>query len=225
MNRTGSTGRGRRVGAARRALLLAVVGGLLGALVACGSPERPVTVSGLDDRHHRERAGRFDGSGGGRGGRHRARRRDAVLTPSVTPSTTPTLTYRTATVTRRLTVAAGTVKDSSLAMGRTKVITRGRSGVERRTYRVTLRDGVEVSRTLVSTVVVRAPVARVVAVGTKRVTPSCDPNYSGACVPIASDVDCAGGSGNGPAYIEGPVTVIGTDIYGLDGDGDGIGCE
>ncbi|WP_431606782.1 hypothetical protein [Mycolicibacterium neoaurum] len=27
----------------------------------------------------------------------------------------------------------------------------------------------------------------------------CDPNYSGACVPIASDVDCAGGSGNGPA--------------------------
>ncbi len=33
---------------------------------------------------------------------------------------------------------------------------------------------------------------------------SCDPNYSG-CVPIASDVDCAGGSGNGPAYVRGPV--------------------
>ncbi len=52
----------------------------------------------------------------------------------------------------------------------------------------------------------------------------CDPNYSG-CVPIASDVDCAGGSGNGPAYAQGPVQVIGTDIYGLDGDNDGIGCE
>ena len=52
----------------------------------------------------------------------------------------------------------------------------------------------------------------------------CDPNYSG-CVPIASDVDCAGGSGNGPAYVEGPVTVIGTDIYKLDNDNDGIGCE
>lgn len=52
----------------------------------------------------------------------------------------------------------------------------------------------------------------------------CDPNYSG-CVPIASDVDCAGGKGNGPAYVRGPVTVIGTDIYGLDNDGDGIGCE
>ena len=52
----------------------------------------------------------------------------------------------------------------------------------------------------------------------------CDPNYSG-CVPIASDVDCAGGNGNGPAYVEGPVEVIGRDIYKLDGDGNGIGCE
>jgi hypothetical protein len=56
-------------------------------------------------------------------------------------------------------------------------------------------------------------------------SPQCDPNYSGACVPIASDVDCAGGSGNGPAYVKGPVTVIGKDIYGLDRDGNGIGCE
>lgn len=54
---------------------------------------------------------------------------------------------------------------------------------------------------------------------------SCDQNYSGACVPVASDVDCAGGSGNGPAYVSGPVTVIGTDIYGLDRDNNGIGCE
>lgn len=54
---------------------------------------------------------------------------------------------------------------------------------------------------------------------------SCDPNYAGACVPIASDVDCAGGKGNGPAYVRGPVTVVGSDIYGLDNDHDGIGCE
>jgi hypothetical protein len=56
-------------------------------------------------------------------------------------------------------------------------------------------------------------------------TAQCDPNYAWACVPIASDVDCAGGSGNGPAYVQGPVKVIGTDIYDLDRDGDGIGCE
>ncbi|MGF6832813.1 membrane protein involved in colicin uptake [Paenarthrobacter sp. TE4293] len=53
---------------------------------------------------------------------------------------------------------------------------------------------------------------------------NCDPNYSG-CVPVASDVDCAGGSGNGPAYVRGPVTVTGSDIYGLDNDKDGVGCE
>jgi hypothetical protein len=52
----------------------------------------------------------------------------------------------------------------------------------------------------------------------------CDPNYSG-CVPVASDVDCEGGSGNGPAYVSGPVRVVGSDIYGLDADKDGLGCE
>ena len=44
-------------------------------------------------------------------------------------------------------------------------------------------------------------------------------------MPIASDVDCAGGSGNGPAYVTGPVRVVGVDIYDLDRDRDGIGCE
>jgi hypothetical protein len=44
-------------------------------------------------------------------------------------------------------------------------------------------------------------------------------------VPIDSDVDCAGGSGNGPSYVQGPVRVIGADVYGLDADHDGIGCE
>ena len=53
---------------------------------------------------------------------------------------------------------------------------------------------------------------------------TCDPNYSG-CVPIASDVDCQGGKGNGPAYVRGPVDVIGSDIYDLDADNDGTGCE
>ncbi|MGV0717169.1 hypothetical protein ABQE93_17370 [Mycolicibacterium sp. XJ662] len=54
---------------------------------------------------------------------------------------------------------------------------------------------------------------------------NCDSNYAGACVPIASDVDCAGGNGNGPEYVEGPVRVVGEDIYELDSNGDGIGCE
>ena len=56
-------------------------------------------------------------------------------------------------------------------------------------------------------------------------TPSCDPNYSGQCVPVTSDVDCAGGSGDGPAYLTGTVSVIGSDHYGLDRNHDGIGCN
>jgi hypothetical protein len=52
----------------------------------------------------------------------------------------------------------------------------------------------------------------------------CDPNYA-PCVPIDSDVDCAGGRGNGPSYVAGPVRVIGSDPYGLDRNGDGVGCE
>jgi hypothetical protein len=52
---------------------------------------------------------------------------------------------------------------------------------------------------------------------------SCHPSYD-PCVPSASDVDCAGGSGNGPAYT-GTVRVIGPDEYDLDRDGDGIGSE
>ncbi len=51
----------------------------------------------------------------------------------------------------------------------------------------------------------------------------CHPSYD-PCVPYASDVDCAGGSGNGPAYT-GRVDVIGPDVYDLDRDGDGVGCE
>lgn len=46
-----------------------------------------------------------------------------------------------------------------------------------------------------------------------------------AGTPISSDVDCAGGGGNGPAYFDGIATVVGSDIYELDRDGDGYACE
>jgi hypothetical protein len=53
----------------------------------------------------------------------------------------------------------------------------------------------------------------------------CHPSYKGACLdPTASDYDCAGGSGNGPKYT-GIVRVVGPDVFRLDTDGDGIGCE
>jgi endonuclease YncB( thermonuclease family) len=50
----------------------------------------------------------------------------------------------------------------------------------------------------------------------------CDPNYTGACVPpYPPDLDCADLRERGLA----PVRSIGSDPHGLDGDGDGIGCE
>jgi hypothetical protein len=53
---------------------------------------------------------------------------------------------------------------------------------------------------------------------------ACDPNYEGACLdPAAGDYDCAGGTGDGPQYA-GTVTVVGTDLYDLDRDGNGVGC-
>ncbi|KLO31886.1 hypothetical protein ABW16_01190 [Mycolicibacter heraklionensis] len=69
-----------------------------------------------------------------------------------------------------------------------------------------------------------APVAGAVATSQQQ-EPQCDSNYAGACVPIARDVDCQGKGGNGPAYVQGPVSVVGNDIYQLDRDGDGVACE
>lgn len=61
---------------------------------------------------------------------------------------------------------------------------------------------------------------------TQQTTADCHPSYQGACVPVGvEDVDCAGGGGNGPFYVEGPIRVTGPDPYGLDRDGDGVACE
>ena len=53
---------------------------------------------------------------------------------------------------------------------------------------------------------------------------NCTAGYS-PCLTPASDYDCAGGSGDGPAYANGPIHVTGSDPYGLDSEGDGIACE
>ncbi|MQA24655.1 MAG: hypothetical protein GEU94_04115 [Micromonosporaceae bacterium] len=131
---------------------------------------------------------------------------------------------RKVTETEKIPFTTKRVKDPSLAKGKTRVRTKGMPGVKTLTYEVTYTDGVETGRRLVKEAVTSKAVAKVVAVGTKSVR-RCDPNYSGACVPIAYDVDCAGGSGDGPAYVQGPVRVVGTDIYDLDRDGDGIACD
>jgi hypothetical protein len=162
---------------------------------------------------------------------------DRVATsPTPTLSPTPVIETKTVTVDEPVPFQATTVNDPAVDAGVSAVTTAGQNGVNTKTYSVTLRDGVEQDRTLVSEGVTTPPVDQVTTVGTKvapppppppapKAAPGCDPNYSGACVPIASDVDCAGGSGNGPAYVRGPVQVVGSDIYDLDRNGDGVACE
>ncbi|MCL8025595.1 G5 domain-containing protein [Nocardioides bruguierae] len=119
-----------------------------------------------------------------------------------------------------------THRSSSLDKGVRKVTQRGKDGVRVIVRRVKEVDGEVVSRSVVKRYVARRPRPQVTTIGTY-VEPvsNCNSNYSGACVPIASDVDCAGGSGNGPAYVSGPVYIVGSDVYDLDYDGDGVACE
>jgi hypothetical protein len=147
-----------------------------------------------------------------------------TATPTPVVKTPPVVKTRTVTKRRAIAFATTTIQDPTLAKGTTRVRTRGVTGEKILTYRVTFTNGVQTGKKLIRKVIAQAPVTRVIVIGTKKAL-QCDPNYSGACVPIASDVDCAGGSGNGPAYVQGPVRVVGTDIYGLDADGDGIGCD
>ena len=162
-----------------------------------------------------------------------------TATPSESPSPTPVVTTETVTETEAIPFERVRRDDASMDLGKEAVTTKGVDGRKTLTYEVAFADGVETSRRLVSEKVTTEPVDEVTSVGTRKPPPppppdpepepepesGCDSNYAGGCVPIDSDVDCAGGSGNGPSYVNGPVRVVGSDIYGLDRDGDGIGCE
>jgi hypothetical protein len=153
-------------------------------------------------------------------------------TPTPTPS--PVVEMREEVVTAEVPFASVNRDDPNSQVGTNSVTTPGANGVQSTTFRVTTVDGVETARQQILQTLTTAPVDQVTSIGTRPVpapaapiasAPSgCDTNYSG-CVPIASDVDCPGGSGNGPAYADGVVQVIGSDIYDLDRDGNGYGCD
>lgn len=235
---------GKKVAAILGSVLLASVLLCCGGVAAIGAfaPDPEPTAATLDAAGSTGRTG--DGSVSSRTGTTAP---DDAGTPSPTPSASPSPTLsptpspaapsptppvvrqpkvetKTVTETQQIPFQEKRVNDATLAKGSTKVQTNGVAGVKKLTYQVTYSDGVQTGKRLVSEQVTKQPVTKVILVGTK-VVQQCDPNYTGACVPIASDVDCAGGSGNGPAYVQGPVRVVGSDIYGLDHDKDGVGCE
>ncbi len=145
----------------------------------------------------------------------------------------PKVTHRTVRKRDSIAFGARVRRTAALDKGVTRLKQRGRPGVRVHVVQLRLKDGVVVDRKKVRTYVARRPVPRVTLRGTHVDPPPapvglssrCDSNYAGGCVPIASDVDCGGGSGNGPAYVYGAVKVVGSDIYDLDADGDGYGCE
>jgi hypothetical protein len=151
-------------------------------------------------------------------------------TPSPKPTTFEEIEEATAVPFERT-----TADDPQIDVGQTAITTAGVDGTKVTTYRVTYVDGVEVSREVVGEVVTVAPVNEVTSNGTRQPAPApvplvqpaaqCHSSYAGVCVPITSDVDCEGGGGNGPAYVRGPLQVVGADVYDLDRDGDGIACD
>jgi hypothetical protein len=156
--------------------------------------------------------------------------------PTATPTPTPVATESEVQEASVIPYGAVTVDDGGIDVGASAVTVSGGNGEKVTTYKVQYLDGVEVSRSVAREETTVPPVDEVTAIGTRVPAPEpapepepandgCDSNYADACVPIASDVDCAGGSGNGPAYVEGPVRIVGTDIYDLDRDGDGIACD
>ncbi|MDY0910895.1 G5 domain-containing protein [Microbacterium sp. CFBP9034] len=160
--------------------------------------------------------------------------------PALTSDYAAKATAREEVVTEPVVFGKTSVDDPTLLAGQTRVTTPGQDGERTLTYRVKVVDGKETGRELISDEVTTPPVAEVTAVGTAAAAAppapapapapaepgsGCDPNYAEACVPASSDVDCAGGSGNGPAYFDGVARVVGSDIYGLDRDGDGYACE
>jgi hypothetical protein len=87
------------------------------------------------------------------------------------------------------------------------------------------KAGAEVRRgTRVALVVAKAPPPPPTTTSAPR---NCDPAYPDVRLHQGiGDYDCAGGSGDGPNYVEGPVRVLPPDPFDLDGyDNDGIGCE
>jgi hypothetical protein len=164
---------------------------------------------------------------------------DPAIPKGTDPGTSETLPakaaevqHKTVRVKKTIPFSQRIVRTSTLDKGVTMVDQKGQLGVQVRVLRLTLEDGVEVGRDLVNTVVKRQAVAQVKLVGTRekpkpkpQPASNCDSNYSGGCVPVATDVDCAGGSGDGPGYVQGPVTVVGEDVYDLNRDDDNIACD
>jgi hypothetical protein len=155
-----------------------------------------------------------------------------VTTTSPTTSTAPPTTIATVAVPdlvgMRLAAANGALADLGLSAGvRYRTTARQRAGT---VISQSLGSGTDVRpNSRITLVVAKAPPPPPTTAPPPPTTApqrDCHPSYPDVCLdPDAVDYDCAGGSGNGPAYVEGPVRVLPPDPFDLDREGDGWGCE
>ena len=176
-------------------------------------------------------------------------------TASVDSSEVLSTSSQTVTETEDIAFKTIEATDSSILSGSAER-TSGTLGKKEVYYLVSYEDGQEVGREKTGESIIIQPINSVITRGTKRTTTTppitdsiqqpitqpvkpeslpqilqpidnnCHPSYSPCIIDNGQDVDCQGGSGNGPRYVKGPITVSSdSDPYGLDRDGDGIGCE
>jgi hypothetical protein len=132
---------------------------------------------------------------------------------------------KTETITQSIAFDTKTQEDASLSKGTSLVRVPGQNGTKTLTYLVTYTEGIETNRELQKQEVTVQPTTQITAVGTYVAPPprpaassTCDPNYTGGCVPqVSYDLDCPD--------IGFSVQVVKNDPHRFDRDGDGYGCE
>jgi uncharacterized protein YabE (DUF348 family) len=109
------------------------------------------------------------------------------------------ITRTTVTVTEKMPFGTDRKKTATLTTGQTKLISDGRPGLRTDSYVLVLANGKEVGRTLVSAKVLKAPVNKVVAVGTKPApgTDSTGSGGSGSVQVLPAGSAAAAGVGGG----------------------------
>ncbi len=88
-----------------------------------------------------------------------------------------------------------TKNDSTLAKGKTKLVQQGENGLERHTIQVVYKNGVEVSRTVIGSEVIKEAVDEITAIGTY-VAPKQENSSSGQSSNQNQQTDNSAGSGN-----------------------------
>ena len=104
-----------------------------------------------------------------------------AASPTADASAAPTVEKRTVTETKRVPFKTRKVRDSSLDKGESETRTEGVAGVLTLTYELTVTNGRQTSKRLLSNKITTKPTTKVIVIGTRSSEPGsgCDPNYSG----------------------------------------------